>query len=144
MNCFVMVEQLEVEEEKPHNECSDDDKEKNTLKSKNAPKFRREICGFHAAPSVLQDNFDADIFRHLNAHELSQCTFIGVKINEPFVNPHLPAVPCRSTLTVGALADRYDHLLCRKGNRACKIYSGTLCNLFDAIAYHLNFIEISP
>jgi hypothetical protein len=71
--------------------------------------FLEKISGLlHAAPLTLEDNFNADILWHLDAHELTKCTLISIDIDKAFVNTHLPAIPCGSPLPIRALADRYN------------------------------------
>jgi len=43
--------------------------------------------------SGTQNDFDVDPIRNLNSHQLPECAFISIEIDETFVNSHLPAIP---------------------------------------------------
>jgi hypothetical protein len=61
--------------------------QKNSFKSKKMSDFLGKKSGLlHAAPSTLENNLNADIFWHLNAHQLAECTLICININKTLVN----------------------------------------------------------
>src|SRR5439155_23883713 len=51
--------------------------------------FRPRVAG----ASRAKDDLDVDPVRHLNAHELTKGPLVRIEVDEPLVDPHLPAVP---------------------------------------------------
>src|SRR5665647_2220772 len=83
------------------------------------------------------DELDLRQLMRLNAHELTKRSFIGIDIDEAFMNTHLPAVPRGSSLPIRALADWYNQPFCWEWNRSGQIYTCAFCNLADFITDHL-------
>ena len=72
----------------------------------NGPRRRtaiRPAAGWFRGGSVLEDDLDRDVVRDLDPHELSEGAFVGVDVDEPFVDAHLPVFPRRRPLSVRGL-----------------------------------------
>src|SRR5438876_4537921 len=85
-------------------------------------------------PSRSQHDLDVHAVRHLDAHELPERALVRVEVDEPLVNPHLPAVPGLAALAVGGLADRDDEALRRQRDRAGHRDAGALADQLDLLA----------
>ena len=95
-------------------------------------------------PIILEDDLDADIFRDLGTHQLAECTFIGVDIDQPFVHPHLPPVPGGGPFPVGAFPYGHHQAFGGEWNGSGDVDTGPLCDLPYPVADHLNLLEIGP
>ena len=80
---------------------------------------------------ATKHNLDVYAIGDLDPHELPEGTLVGVQINEPLVDAHLPAIPGLASLSVGTLPAGYLQLLCGKGYRPADIHAGPLGNPFD-------------
>ena len=79
MDCFVMVQEFEIQLPEAKNESQNQDYEKNTFKGKKLSESLRKESGLlHAAPSTLENNLNADILWHLNTHQLAKGSFVEV------------------------------------------------------------------
>lgn len=50
--------------------------------------------------STAKHNLNVDSIGNLDPHELPEGTLVGVQIDEPLVNAHLPAIPSLASLSV--------------------------------------------
>jgi hypothetical protein len=142
---LIVMEEFQVEKRESQHDCSDKNDEEDSFKSKELFYGMGKSRGLlHAAPSTLKDNLNADIFGHLDAHELAECTLIGINIDEALVNPQLPAVPRCGSLTIRTLADWNNQPLGRKRYRTGQIHTCAFCNLPDSVADHLYLVEVCP
>jgi len=143
MNGFIVVEQLEIELPEPYNESGDKDEKKDSFEREKLSDFIKKMSGLlHAAPSTLENNLNADIFWHLNAHQLAECTFVSVDIDKALVNPQLPAVPRCGSLPIGALTDWHDQSFGRKRYWTGQINTCALCDLPYPVTDHLYFFKV--
>ena len=56
--------------------------------------------GHAPAGLVLEDDLDGDVVRDLDPHQLAERAFVGVDVDEPLVDAHLPVLPRSGPLTV--------------------------------------------
>ena len=79
-------------------------------------------------------DFDKNILGRPYAHQALQKSLIRVHIDEAFVDPHLPLVPCVGALSTGALARGDIQFLRWKRYRAPEFHAGLVSNLCDFTA----------
>ena len=76
-----------------------------------------------------------DLFRNANPHDSPHDTFFSVNINQPFMNPHFPSVPCRRSFPAGRLQDRYSQTFCRQRNGSVNFDTCLLGYDFQFVTY---------
>src|SRR3989442_10454139 len=89
-----------------------------------------------------QHDLDVDAVRDLDAHELPQGAFVGVEVDEPLVDPHLPAVPRLAPLAVRRLPHGHDEPLRREGNWSRHRNAGSLRDELDLLTHIINFFRV--
>jgi len=144
MDGLIVVEKFQVDEQESQQECSNENYQENSFKSKKISYLGKSRGLLHAAPSTLKDNLNADIFWHLNTHQLAECPLVCVNIDKALVNPQLPAVPCCGPLSIGTLADGNYQPLGWKWYRTGQIHTCAFCNLPYPVTDHLYFVEVCP
>src|SRR5438445_1754 len=95
-----------------------------------------------AGRSAWQLDLDVHAVRHLDPHELPQRAFVCVEVDEPLVDPHLPAVPCLAPLPVGGLPHRHDEPFRRERNRARHRDAGALADQLDLLAHVVDLLRV--
>ena len=80
---------------------------------------------------AAENDLDVDAIGNLDPHELPEGTLVGVQVDEPLVDAHLPAVPGLASLSVGTLPAGYPQLLCGKGYGPADVHAGSLGDPFD-------------
>ena len=92
---------------------------------------------------AAKHNLDVDTVRNGNPHELPEGTLVGIEIDEPLVDAHLPAIPGLASLSIGGFPAGDLQLLCGKGNRSADIDSGPLGDLLDLVTDSVDFGGVS-
>src|SRR5207302_1901006 len=92
--------------------------------------------------SRSQDDLDVDSVRHLDAHELAQGPLVRIEVDEPLVDPHLPAVPGLAPFAVGGLADGHDETLRRERDRTRHRDAGALAVKLDLLAHVVDLLRV--
>ena len=87
-----------------------------------------------ARASVLKYDFDGHVVGDLDAHELAERAFVGIDIDEPFVDAHLPVFPGRGALAVGRLARGHFERLGRQRHRARELDASLLGDVLHLAA----------
>ena len=72
--------------------------------SNNMERYRKSNEGVNPLvkvySSAAEHNLNVDSIGNLDPHELPEGTLVGVQIDEPLVDAHLPAVPCLAAFAV--------------------------------------------
>src|SRR2546427_7094811 len=92
--------------------------------------------------SRAQHDLDVDAVRHLNPHQLPQRALVRVEVDEPLVDPHLPAVPRLAPLAVGGLPHRHDEPFRREGNRPGHRDAGAFADQLDLLAHVVDRLRV--
>src|SRR2546425_119736 len=92
--------------------------------------------------SRAQHDLDVHAVRHLNPHELPQSALIRVEVDEPLVDPHLPAVPRLAPLAVRGLPHRHDEPLRRERDRPGHRDAGALADQLDLLAHVVDLLRV--
>src|SRR5213080_279560 len=95
-----------------------------------------------AGRSASQHDLDVDAVRHLDPHELPQGAFVRVEVDEPLVDPHLPAVPRLTPFAVRRFAHRHDEPFRREGDRARHRDTGPLADQLDLLAHVVDLLRV--
>src|SRR5213078_2819656 len=80
--------------------------------------------------------------RHLNAHELTKGPLVRIEVDEPLVDPHLPAVPRLAPLPVGGLPHRHDEPFRRQRDRPRHRDARALADQFDLLAHVVDLLRV--
>ena len=88
-------------------------------------------------------DLDKHFFRRLNPHQPFQKTFVRVHIDQPLVNPHLPAIPSVRALATRALASWDPQSLGWERNRAAKFHTRAFGDLHNLAAYAVQALRVS-
>ncbi len=92
--------------------------------------------------SALEHYLDTDVFRNLGTHQLAQCTFISINIDETFVHTHLPAIPGRRAFPVRTFPDGNNKLAGGERDGTGEVDACTFSNLSDLVTDLFNFLVI--
>src|SRR6058998_592661 len=65
-----------------------------------------------------------------------------IEVDEPLVDPHLPAVPRLAPLPVGGLPHRHDEPFRRERNRARHRDAGALADQLDLLAHVVDLLRV--
>src|SRR5213080_5230015 len=111
----------------------------------NARRPHEGFAGFRprvAGASRAKDDLDVDPVRHLDAHELTKGPLVRIEVDEPLVDPHLPAVPGLAPFAVGGLADGHDEPLRRERDRPRHRDAGALADQLDLLAHVVDLLRV--
>ena len=80
---------------------------------------------------AAEHDLDVHAIGDLDPHQLPEGALIGVEVDEPLVDPHLPVVDGLASLSVRALPAGYLQLLGRQGDGPADVHSGPLGDPLD-------------
>src|SRR5213080_63942 len=95
-----------------------------------------------AGRSASQHDLDVDAVRHLDPHELPQGAFVRVEVDEPLMDPHLPAVPRLAPFAVRGFAHRHDEPFRRQRDRTRHRDAGPLADQLDLLAHVVDLLRV--
>lgn len=91
---------------------------------------------------AVKAHFDVHTVGDIDPHELPECTLIGIKVDEPLVDAHLPVIPGFTSLSVRAFPAGDPEFLGGKGNGAAYGHSGPLRYGLDLTAYVIDLQRV--
>jgi hypothetical protein len=76
-----------------------------------------------------------DLFRNTNPHNPTHNTLFSINIDKTFMNPHLPPIPSRRSLTARRLQHGYLQPFRRQRNGTIYLHTGLLGDNFQLLTY---------
>src|SRR5438309_9244804 len=102
--------------------------------------FARDNC--RGTDSRSQHDLDVDAVGNLDPHQLPQRAFVRIEVDEPLVDPHLPAVPCLAPFAVGRLAHRHHEPFRRERDRPGHRDPGAFADQLDLLANIVDLLRV--